>query len=225
VHRGWVTAVAGVVMGGALAVVPSGAAQAAGDCRTGPGQLTVEKYIARNPSLGKVIVDGRQTSATECKAVKNFQARFGISPVAGYAGPTTGSVASRLLGAHLSRCKTGTRVCVDLSTQTFWMVRSSRIVMGPFPLRSGRTGGYQTPTGTFRIGTKKKMTVSSYYGTKMPYWQQFHRDMGFHETPSYLYQGPGSHGCLNLLRRDAVKLYGLTQRGTTVQIFGRKPGT
>jgi lipoprotein-anchoring transpeptidase ErfK/SrfK len=59
----------------------------------------------------------------------------------------------------------------------------------------------------------------------MPYWQQFHRDMGFHETPSYLYQGPGSHGCLNLLRRDAVTLYGLTKRGTPVQIFGRKPGT
>jgi lipoprotein-anchoring transpeptidase ErfK/SrfK len=224
VRREWVIAVAGVLVGTAVGVAPAAPAYAASNCKTGPGQLTVERYIAENPAFGKVVVDGRQ-SATECTAVKRFQARFGISPAAGYAGATTKSVAGRLLSAKVSRCRTGTRVCVDLSSQTFWMVRSGKVVLGPTTLRSGRAGGYRTPTGTFRIGTKKKITRSSYYGTKMPYWQQFHRDMGFHETPSYLYQGPGSHGCLNLLRRDAVKLYDLTKRGTPVQIFGRKPGT
>jgi lipoprotein-anchoring transpeptidase ErfK/SrfK len=223
-RRGLVLIAAGLVAG--VGLTPAPAAAAAGPCgTTGPGQLAVERYLAAHAgTYGKVTVDGRQ-SVADCKAIARFQARFGISPAAGLAGPTTGAVAQRLTKAQVNRCRTGTRVCVDLTTQTFWMVRGGKIVLGPTTVRTGRAGGYRTPTGTFRVGAKKRMTTSSYYGTKMPYWQHFYRDMGFHETPSYLYQGPGSHGCVNLLRRDAISLYKLTSRGTPVMIFGRKPGT
>ncbi|HEY0485948.1 MAG TPA: L,D-transpeptidase [Mycobacteriales bacterium] len=40
-----------------------------------------------------------------------------------------------------------------------------------------------------------------------------------------LHSVPGSHGWVNLLRRDAVDLSALTRRGTPVTISGRKPGT
>jgi lipoprotein-anchoring transpeptidase ErfK/SrfK len=223
-RRGLVFIVALLVVG--FGLTPAPASAATGPCGgTGPGQLTVERYLAAHAATyGAVRVDGRQ-SAADCKAVKRFQARFGISPVSGLAGPTTKAVAQRLTKAAVSRCRSGTRVCVDLTSQTFWMVRSGKIVLGPTTIRTGRAGGYRTPTGTFRIGAKKRMTRSSYYGTKMPYWEHFYRDMGFHETPSYLYQGPGSHGCVNLLRRDAISLFSLTKTGTPVSIFGRKPGT
>ena len=224
-RRVWVITAACVLAATAVGIAPAAPAHAAVDCsRTGPGQLAVERYLAAHPRYGKVTVDGRQSRA-DCTAIKRFQVRFGISPAAGYAGTVTKSVANRLRNATVSRCRTGTRVCVDLTSQTFWFVRSGQVVLGPTTIRTGRTGGYQTPTGSFAIGTKKAMTRSTYYGTKMPYWQQFYRDMGLHETPSYLYQGPGSHGCINLLRRDAVALYDLTRRGTRVSVFGRKPGT
>ena len=219
-----VVTAAALAAGSVAGVGYAGTAQAATGCGdTGPYQRTVEQYLAAHPAYGRVTVDGRQ-SATDCATIKRFQTRFGISPVAGYAGPTTRGVVDRLNSAAVSRCNTGTRVCVDLTSQTVWFVKSGTIVLGPTTIRTGRAG-LRTPSGEFAIGTKKTMTTSSYYGTKMPYWEQFYRDMGFHETPSYLYTGPGSHGCINMLRGDAIKLYGLTQRGTAVYISGRKPGT
>jgi lipoprotein-anchoring transpeptidase ErfK/SrfK len=223
VRRLSVLAAVAVAAGSVSGAGYAGTAQAAASCGTGPYQRVVEQYLAAHPAYGRVKVDGKQ-SAADCAAIRRFQGRFGISPVEGYAGATTRSVVNRLTSAAVHRCDTGTRVCVDLTSQTMWFVRSGKVVLGPTTIRTGRKG-MRTPTGKFAIGTKKTMTTSSYYGTKMPYWEQFYRDMGFHQTPSYLYTGPGSHGCINLLRADAIKLYDLTNRGTAVYISGRKPGT
>jgi lipoprotein-anchoring transpeptidase ErfK/SrfK len=201
---------------------------ATGPCaRTGPAQLAVERYLAAHPQWGAVTVDGKQSPA-DCAAIKKFQTRYGVRPAAGLAGPTTGRIVDRLTRANLDRCDTGsgTTICVDLSAQTFWVVRGGDVVLGPAPIRTGRAG-LATPAGHFRIGNKKRHTISTIFKVPLPYWQQFNADMGFHQTPSYLYDGdsPGSHGCVNLLRRDAVALYGLTEVGTAVHVYGRKPGT
>jgi lipoprotein-anchoring transpeptidase ErfK/SrfK len=202
---------------------------AKGPCaRTGPSQLVVERYLSAHPAFGPVTVDGKQ-SAADCAAIKKFQVRYGVQPMAGYAGPVSGQVASRLGKAAKNRCSAGSgvTVCVDLTSQTMWVVRGGAIVYGPTTIRTGRAG-MATPAGRYSIGDKKKYTVSTEYkDTPLPYWQRFSGMMGFHQTPSYLYDGgsPGSHGCINLLRRDAIALYGLTKRGTPVHIFGTKPGT
>jgi lipoprotein-anchoring transpeptidase ErfK/SrfK len=163
----------------------------------------------------------------DCATIKKFQARYGIQG-AGQAGPVSGKVVARLDKAALGNCDAGagTTVCLDLTSQTMWVVRAGAVVLGPVPIRTGRAG-LTTPAGHFRIGNKKKNTISTIYKVPLPYWQQFNADMGFHQTPSYLYEGdsPGSHGCVNVLRRDAMALYKLTKVGTPVHIFGRKPGT
>ena len=201
---------------------------AAGPCaKTGPAQLVVERYLAAHPQFGKVTVDGKQ-SAADCAAIKKFQTRYGVRPSIGVAGPTSGRVATRLGKANLDKCDSGagTTICVDLTAQAMWVVRDGQVVLGPTTIRTGRAG-LATPAGHFRIGNKKKRTISTIFKVPLPYWQQFNADMGFHQTPSYLYEGdsPGSHGCINLLRRDAIALYGLTEVGTNVHVFGRKPGT
>jgi lipoprotein-anchoring transpeptidase ErfK/SrfK len=194
---------------------------------TGPTQLVVERYLAAHREFGKVTVDGKQSLA-DCAAIKKFQSRYGVRPVAGLAGPVSGRVATRLTNAAVKKCDaTGAMtVCVDLTSQTMWVVRSGAVVLGPTPIRTGRAG-LATPPGRYHIGGKKRYTISTIYKVPLPYWQQFHADMGFHQTPSYLYEGdsPGSHGCINVLRRDAARLYELTDLGTPVHIFGRKPGT
>lgn len=192
---------------------------------TGPSQQVVEKFIAARPYYGKVRVDGRQ-SPQDCKAIAKLQQRFGISPAKGYAGKVTGNVVRRITASHLSSCAPKGRltVCVDLTAQTMWVHNGKRITLGPSPIRTGRAG-MATPPGQFSITEKKRMTVSSYYKVKMPYWQRFYRDMGFHETPSYLYEGdsPGSHGCINVLKGDAGQLFKMTKIRTRVHIFGKKP--
>jgi lipoprotein-anchoring transpeptidase ErfK/SrfK len=107
-----------------------------------------------------------------------------------------------------------------------WVMSGSRRTYGPVPIRTGRKG-LTTPAGAFRIQDKKVTTTSSYFKVKLPYWQRFYRDMGFHQTTTYLYDSriPGSHGCINLLPTDAQALFRITRGGTPVHIFGRKPGS
>ncbi len=193
-------------------------------CPRGPYQRQVESYLSR---LGyeTVTVDGEQSRA-ECKVIKRFQRRFGIYPMTGRAGPVTANVARRLVRTDLDACDTGSgmTVCLDLTHQTMWVVRGGDVVLGPTPVRTGRAG-LTTPAGHFRITEKKLRPISSYYDVPLPYWQRFVGDIGFHQTPSYLHEGPGSHGCVNLLPGDAVTLWRLTSVGVRVHSFGRKPGT
>ena len=84
-----------------------------------------------------------------------------------------------------------------------------------------RTGmkGYRTPSGTYRIIQRAEREWSSPYKVWMPYWQRFVRGVGLHDG------WRGSHGCVNLLGSDAKSLHGKLRIGTTVKVFGRRPGT
>lgn len=211
------------------AASPSAKAQpkpSAAGCPQGEDQRDVETYLAQLGGFGQVTVDGKQSPA-DCAAIKKFQQRYGISPAAGRAGPTTADVARRLASTRTDQCKTGTgtTICVNLTQQTFWVMRGGRVVLGPSVVRSGMSG-YATPTGTYSIGWKNIREWSNPYEVWMPYWQQFTGGIGFHETVSYLHnKSLGSHGCVNLLPSDARKLWDLGKVGTRVYVFGRRPGT
>jgi lipoprotein-anchoring transpeptidase ErfK/SrfK len=201
-------------------------------CPQGESQREVEKYLAQlgesglGISVGEVTVDGKQSTA-DCAAIKKFQQRYGISPAAGRAGPTTADVARRLASTRTDQCKTGsgTTFCVNLTGQTFWVMRGGKVVLGPSIVRTGMSG-YATPTGTYSVGWKNIREWSNPYEVWMPYWQQFNGGIGFHETVSYIHdKSAGSHGCVNLLPSDARKLWDLGKVGTRVYVFGRRPGT
>ncbi|MBX6354853.1 MAG: murein L,D-transpeptidase [Micromonosporaceae bacterium] len=195
-------------------------------CPQGEHQRDVERYLAQLGGFGPVTVDGRQSDA-DCAAIKKFQRRYGISPAAGRAGPTTVDVARRLASTRTDQCKTGpgTTFCLNLTLQTVWAIRDGKVVMKPTVVRTGKPG-YATPTGTYHIGWRNLREWSDPYEVWMPYWQQFTGGIGFHETPSYLHnKSIGSHGCVNLLHADAVRLWELGKVGTRVYVFGRRPGT
>ncbi|MFF0150002.1 L,D-transpeptidase family protein [Micromonospora sp. NPDC005203] len=195
-------------------------------CPQGQHQREVETYLARLGGFGAVTVDGRQ-SAADCAAIKKFQKRYGIRPVEGRAGPTTYDVAQRLATTDPTRCKagTGTTFCVDLTRQTVWAVRGGKVIMPPTVTRTGMSG-YRTPAGTFTVNFRNPKEWSDPYEVWLPYWQHFTQGMGFHETTTYLHdKSIGSHGCLNLLHADAVRMWELGSVGTRVVLIGRRPGT
>jgi hypothetical protein len=190
------------------------------------GDAVVESYLAGG-RFGRVIRDGRLAGA-ECDVVRSFQRWAAIPAISGTATATTIAVARRLAAVRTESCRApgaGLTICVDLTTQTVWAVRGGKVVLAPTVVRTGGPG-QATPTGWFRIGQKKRRTVSSIYGTPLPFWQRFYRDYGFHalETPLYA-PIAGSHGCVNMIYRDAAALFALTSGGTRVHVFGRKPGT
>lgn len=200
---------------------------AAASCSTGKYQKQVEGYLKKIGGFGAVTVDGKQ-SAADCAAIKKFQSRFGIKPVAGLAGPTTHGVAKRLAATKTSACKakkSGYTFCLDLTHQTTWIMKNGKVYTKPTVTRTGMKG-YRTPSGTFKINKRTKKEWSDPYEVWLPYWQRFSGGKGFHQTTTYIHDAwRGSHGCANLLPSDAKKYYSVGKIGSTVKVIGRRPGT
>ncbi|MGN9774619.1 L,D-transpeptidase family protein [Micromonospora sp. H33] len=194
-------------------------------CPQGEHQRQVETYLARLGGFGAVTVDGRQ-SAADCAAIKRFQRRYDIRPAIGRAGPTTYDVAKRLATTDTDVCgdRPGLTFCVDLTRQTTWVMRDSRVIVKPTVTRTGMAG-FRTPAGTFTIDRRNLKEWSNPYEVWLPYWQHFTRGMGFHETTTYLHDGSiGSHGCVNLLHSDAVRYWELGRIGSRVVLVGSRSG-
>jgi lipoprotein-anchoring transpeptidase ErfK/SrfK len=200
------------------------------DCAFGAGQREVETSLLAIGGYGAVGVDGVQ-SASDCAAIKKFQQRYGIFPANGQATTVTVDVARRIAmsmsPSRQAACGAGAGVtaCVDLTLQTMWVVRDGTVVFGPTVVRTGFRG-HATPAGIYRVDRRALREWSDPYEVWLPYWQHFHQGMGFHETTTYIHDASlGSHGCVNLLRPDAVRLWDLIGHGTTVRTFGRRAGT
>ena len=196
-------------------------------CPVGERQRQVEAALAQLGDFGPITVDGQQTPE-DCKTIKKFQQRYGISPAEGRAGPTTENVARRLVATDPAKCKAGKGLtfCVDLTHQTVLAIRDGKVILGPTVTRTGMSGGYQTPPGNYKINFRNIKEWSNPYEVWLPYWQHFIDGIGFHETTTYIHNGAiGSHGCVNLLPSDARKLWSLGKVGTPVHVYGRRPGT
>jgi hypothetical protein len=77
----------------------------------------------------------------------------------------------------------------------------------------------------FHVQSKDIDHVSSIFGSPMPYAMFFSGGQAFHTSDRYLYDPLGSHGCVHILPKIARKMWNRVDVGTTVQVFGRKPGT
>jgi lipoprotein-anchoring transpeptidase ErfK/SrfK len=210
---------------------PAEAGSAAGGlCAATERQREVETALSSLGPYRNVSVDGRQ-SPSDCAIIRAFQQRFGVEPANGRADAATADVARRIAASstphRLARCgaAAGVTACVDLTLQTVWVVRDGALVLGPTVVRTGFRG-YATPAGTYLINKREPQEWSDPYEVWLPYWQRFVGGIGFHETTSYLHDAArGSHGCVNLLRGDAVEMWNLLRMGSTVRTFGRRPGT
>ncbi|MEV4705415.1 L,D-transpeptidase family protein [Actinoplanes sp. NPDC049316] len=203
---------------------------AAAPCATTVRQREVEAALSSLEAYRDVTVDGRQ-SPGDCAVIRRFQQRFGIEPANGSADATTADVARRIATSstpqHLQGCGAGPGItaCVDLSLQTVWVLRDGKPVFGPTVVRTGFRG-YATPAGTYKINKRELREWSDPYEVWLPYWQRFVGGIGFHESTTYIHDATlGSHGCVNLLRKDAIEMWNQLHMGATVRTFGRRAGT
>jgi hypothetical protein len=191
----------------------------------------VEQILAAMGGFGTIKADGQQ-SDSDCAAIKKFQSRFGLRPVDGNPGPATHDVAKRLSASDPSQCNAGTALvaCIDLTHQTTWLMKDGKVIHGPTVTRTGYNHpdghGAPTPSGTYKIIERQRNNWTETFKVYLPYWQRIMGDNGFHETTSYIHDmSLGSHGCVNLLHTDAVAYWNTINVGTTVKLFGRRPGT
>ncbi|MEU9119763.1 L,D-transpeptidase [Streptomyces sp. NPDC048506] len=187
---------------------------------SGPFQRQAERYLRR-------AVDGRQSTA-DCRAIQQFQRAHRIAPATGFAGPVTGAMV-RLMRAQRDPNRAGhcpdhaeRTVCVDLDRQLMWVQQNGRVLFDPVAIRTGYPG-QPTRTGTFRIYLRSKAHVSNLYHSPMPYAQFFDHGEALHGVYDDLYEGDGSHGCVNLTWSDARRLWDVLKKGDIVHVWGRKP--
>ncbi|GIH09696.1 murein L,D-transpeptidase [Rhizocola hellebori] len=210
---------------------PATTAPAKPVCTKGKYQLEVEQILVAMGGFGTVKADGEQ-SDSDCAAIKKFQSRFGLRPVDGNPGTATHDVAKRLKASDPSLCEAGTALtaCIDLTHQTTWLMKDGKVIHGPTVTRTGFNHpdghGAPTPSGTYKIIERQRNNWTETFKVYLPYWQRIMDDNGFHETTSYIHDmSLGSHGCVNLLHVDAVAYWDTITVGTTVKLFGRRPGT
>ncbi len=214
---------------------PPPAQQGPPPCPPGDFQLEVETALAAIGNYGPISVDGMQ-SEQDCATIAAFQRRMGIGTWQGRSigaehdgspGPVTKDVAQRIAATDTSQCgySDEPQACVDLTHQTFYLVSQGQVILGPTVTRTGKAG-YSTWPGKHRIIDRQVRGWSVPYQVVLPYWEHFKMGQGLHETTTYIHDmWRGSHGCVNLLHEDAQRAFELLHGGSTVYVFGVRPGT
>ena len=91
---------------------------------------------------------------------------------------------------------------------------------------TGNNSGHNTPTGTFSIYSKQtsRTLKGPGYSAYVNYWMPFYKGFGLHDATwrgsfgGSIYQGNGSHGCVNMPKSTAEALYNTVNIGTPVVI-------
>lgn len=126
----------------------------------------------------------------------------------------------------------GTYVFVSIADQHLTYFVDGKVKMD-CPVVTGNMYGHSTPKGTFRLNYKaRNITLKGTedngdtYESFVSYWMAFiGASYGLHDATwrsnfgGNIYQGGGSHGCVNMPYNSAAKLYEMIQPGDPVLIY------
>jgi hypothetical protein len=187
---------------------------AAVELQRGPSTRELQQLLVDLGFLDAAGVTGSVDDRTSV-AVLEFQKWVGL-PRDGVLSPAT---ARTLLRATRPRPITrgeGRRVEILLDRQLALLVDGRRVVRAVH-ISSGAGGA--TPTGSFRVYRKERLSWSVPFSVWMPWASYFVGGMALHEYP-IVPPYPASHGCVRVNRYDAPFLYGFAVHGTPVVVLG-----
>lgn len=120
---------------------------------------------------------------------------------------------------------------VDLTDQHMYFIKDGKVVLETDIVTGNPNKGNATPQGIYTLSYKtkdatlrgeKKPDGTYSYETPVKYWMPFNGGIGFHDAtwqPTFggeRYKTNGSHGCVNMPKEKAKKLYDLISAGTPV---------
>jgi hypothetical protein len=109
----------------------------------------------------------------------------------------------------------GKRVEILLDRQVALAIVDNRVER-VFHVSSGAYG--RTPSGSFRVYRKERLSWSVPFSTWMPFASYFVGGIAFHAYPS-VPAYPASHGCVRMMARDAPLMYAFATYGTPVDVI------
>ena len=119
-----------------------------------------------------------------------------------------------------------TYIEVNIEKQTMWFYKNGKLVVET-PVVTGNRYTSDTPKGFFSIYSRATNTVlvGANYASPVDYWMAFKGGCGIHDASwrSYfggtIYQGNGSHGCVNTPYNAVRTIYNNTGYGTPVIVY------
>lgn len=123
---------------------------------------------------------------------------------------------------------------VDLTNQHMYFIKDGKVVLESDVVTGNPNNGNATPQGIYTLAYKsrnatlrgeRKPDGSYEYETPVAYWMPFNGGIGFHDATwqssfgGDRYKSHGSHGCVNMPKEKAAKLYDLISAGTPVVCY------
>jgi hypothetical protein len=181
--------------------------------RSAPGLRELQQLLVDLGFMAPSGVTGRPGDETSV-AVLAFEKWTGL--------PRDGVLDDRVANAleHATRPQPvrrapGKRVELLLDRQVALEVDDNRVER-VFHISSGAGG--RTPTGSFRVYRKERLSWSVPFSVWMPWASYFVGGIAFHAygyVPAY----PASHGCVRMMARDAPLMYAFATQGTPVDVI------
>lgn len=121
----------------------------------------------------------------------------------------------------------GTYIEISIKQQYMWLYVDRKLICETDVVTGNDDGYDNTPAGYFNIQSRARDTylVGPGYRSFVNYWMGFYGGYGIHDASwrSYfggdIYQGNGSHGCVNTPYSKVQKIYYNTEYGTPVIIY------
>ena len=120
-----------------------------------------------------------------------------------------------------------TYVEVNITAQHLYFYKDGELVVESDFVSGNLSEGYENPKGTFPIQYKERnaILVGEDYSSPVDYWMPFYGNIGFHDASwrnefgKDIYKTRGSHGCINMPKENARKMYEHIERGVAVFVY------
>lgn len=118
-----------------------------------------------------------------------------------------------------------TYVEIDISAQHLWYYENLELKLDTDVVTGNSRNNHNTPIGAFYLRSKmtNQMLTGANYQSHVDYWMPFvGNSIGLHDANwrryfgGTIYQGNGSHGCVNMPHAKAEALYQMIKTGTPI---------
>lgn len=117
-----------------------------------------------------------------------------------------------------------TYVDVNIAKQKLWYVKENKVVLESDFVSGDCTNGHDTNQGIYQVERKEQNYHMKDYNVTVKYWMPFNLDFGegFHDASwrgsfgGSIYEGNGSHGCVNLPPKVAKEMFKVLEVGCPV---------
>ncbi|MBQ2358305.1 MAG: L,D-transpeptidase family protein [Ruminococcus sp.] len=122
---------------------------------------------------------------------------------------------------------TGTFIEISIEQQHMWFYENGNLIVDTAVVTGNDDGDCNTPTGSYAIQSREEQTtlVGEDYESYVDYWLGFNGGIGIHDASwrddfgGDIYQGNGSHGCVNTPFDKVQIIFEHVEVGTPVYVY------